>query len=63
MKDCWWIFNHQYTNWEDIEKGQVNLYDHRRPGGNPVSTGNYVVQERYCEKCNRKRLRTVKTNL
>ena len=52
---CWWIFNHSYSKWKDIENGKIE---------NTVTKsvyGFYKIQERYCKKCGMKQLREINT--
>jgi len=51
---------HDWTNWSEIERGQIQA---TMFGGITGNRGNYLVQERKCMRCGKRQLDTQRTSI
>lgn len=55
MKSCNWFKGHNWSKWKDIKEGALL----RR--GTSFVEGFYIVQEKECQTCGKKKRRNVET--
>ena len=53
LKKCFWLFNHDFTKWEDYDKVESFRYN-----TSELPTKGELIQKRVCKKCGKVEFRS-----